>query len=194
VCGCDDVCAIHVVIVSHAVQLFVSLLCLLYFLLPTMEPLSDLARRITTDDATSALCESFNFPETRNLSESFAKALVTIEQDTLDLGDLQRLVEESVELTAVGGRKDVLAALEAVKPLTSGLNLDKFDGLVVHCRGLVVLHVRLKNNCGRCANLWISDYRRELEARAASAKSVQHTNLQAVGLFAIFAGLCAVLR
>jgi hypothetical protein len=160
-----------------------------------MEPLSNLVRRVTTDYANDALCASFVFPRTDALRESFSKAIVKVEQQTLDLNALELLVTNDPGLTAIGGRKDVLAVLSAVKPLTGELNLERMDGLIFYRGGLDILALRLTNNdCGRCAYVEINDYRRKLVALATSAKSVLATPLQAVGLLVIFAGLLALAQ
>ena len=160
-----------------------------------MEPLCDLVRQTTTSEANSALCESFFFPKTDTVWESFDKAVVKLDQPRLfDLDWLNHYLTTYQELTAFGGRSDVMTVLSAMQPLINELNLDRMDGLIVYRRGLIMLAVRLTGNSGgRCAYVDIDSYRRRLETLASAKSAARTLFLQGLATVIVVAVTCAAV-
>ena len=160
-----------------------------------MEPLCDLVRRTTMRKANSALCESFFFPKTDTVRESFDKAVVQLDQlRSFDPGWLNHYLTTHQELSAYGGRSDVMTVLSAMQPLINELNLDLMDGLIVYRGGLIMLAVRLTgNNSGRCAYVDIDNYRRRLETLASAKSAARTLFLQGLATVIVVAATCAAI-
>lgn len=124
-----------------------------------------LVKQLDQPLATDAFCSSFVFPRSDFVADCFQKAVLKVEQDTLNLEALADLVRTSMELTAIRGREDLWTAVEAMKLVKDELNLGLMDGIVVYRGGLNVLAVKLSgNDCGRVACMEINDYHRRLQS------------------------------